>query len=204
MANTTGMMPFNGHRIQGRSSEEFINAPDVIRKLKLKKDAVFMDAGCGDAHAALDAAKILGPEAKIYGVDIYEDSINDLNKTIKEKQLKNVHAICSDITKHIDCEDNLFDCILSINCFHGFNKMKRLDEAIEELKRITKTGGKISIVDFKKMEAPHGPGYKARISEQFLEEAFAKHNMKMINCDTTIGEDLEGGIKSHYLIEFQK
>ena len=55
MGNKTGLLPANGHRIQGRSSESFLNAHDIIMELRLNGDEVFMDAGCGDGHAALEA-----------------------------------------------------------------------------------------------------------------------------------------------------
>ena len=44
------MMPSNGHRIHGFSSETFIDAREIIKSLGLKGNEVFMDAGCGDGH----------------------------------------------------------------------------------------------------------------------------------------------------------
>ena len=52
------MMPSNGHRIHGFSSETFIDARDIIKSLDLKGNEVFMDAGCGDGHAAMIAHHI--------------------------------------------------------------------------------------------------------------------------------------------------
>ena len=131
MANTTGMLPANGHRIQGRSSESFLNAHDIIMELGLEGNEVFMDAGCGDGHAALEAVEILDDDAIIYGVDIYEPSIEDLQKAADEKGYDNLIPICADIPDHINLDDDTVDIILLINVWHGFKATRRMDEAIE-------------------------------------------------------------------------
>ena len=136
MANKTGMLPANGHRIQGRSSESFLNAREIIMELGLEGNEVFMDAGCGDGHAAIEAVDILGEDATIYAVDIYEPSIEDLQKAAEENGYENLIPICADIADHIDLDDDLVDMILLINVWHGFKATRRMDEAIEELKRI--------------------------------------------------------------------
>ena len=58
------MMPSNGHRIHGFSSETFIDAREIIKSLGLKGNEVFMDAGCGDGHAALEG--ILGFDSVVH------------------------------------------------------------------------------------------------------------------------------------------
>ena len=82
--------------------------------------------------------------------------------------------------------------------------MENADEAIHELKRVTKPGGKIAVMDYKKMDSGYGPPVQYKSSPEELKEMFGRHGMKMIKLDTEVGEDLEGGIKSHYLIIFEK
>lgn len=203
MANKTGILPANGHRIQGRSSESFLNAHDIIMELNLKGNEVFMDAGCGDGHAALEAVEILGDDATIYAIDIYEPSIEDLIKEKQEKAIDNLFPICADISDHIDLDDDVVDVILLINVWHGFKATRRMDEAIEELKRILKPSGKLAIMDYKKQEARHGPPITVRSSPEDLEEVFKEHGMDLFSLNPDTGEDIPQG-KSHYLIVFQK
>ncbi|SFL51397.1 Methyltransferase domain-containing protein [Methanobrevibacter olleyae] len=203
MANKTGILPANGHRIQGRSSESFLNAHDIIMELNLKGNEVFMDAGCGDGHAALEAVEILDDDATIYAIDIYEPSIEDLIKEKEEKAIDNLFPICADISDHIDLDDDLVDVILLINVWHGFKATRRMDKAIEELKRILKPSGKLAIMDYKKQEARHGPPITVRSSPEDLEEVFKEHGMDLFSLNPDTGEDIPQG-KSHYLIVFQK
>ena len=202
MKNQTGMLPSNGHRIQGRSSEDFLNTNDILDELNLKGNEYFMDAGCGDGHVAIEALNYIG-EGKVYALDIYEPSIDDL-KALKEKDdLKNLIPLVSNIASKIDLDDNLLDIILMVNVFHGFKAMRLLDETVEELKRVLKSGGKVAIMDYKKQDVRHGPPFGVRSSPEDLEELFNNHNMKLSYLNNEIGEDIPEG-KSHYLIIFEK
>jgi len=71
MSNNTGLVPSNGHRIQGRSSESFIDAREVLSKLELEGDEVFLDAGCGDGHVSFLAREVMDSDAVIYALDNY-------------------------------------------------------------------------------------------------------------------------------------
>jgi SAM-dependent methyltransferase len=204
MSNNTGLYPSNGHRIKGRTSESFIDARDVISRLNLKGNEVFMDAGCGDGHAAMIAYDMMDAEATIYAVDDYHPSIDDLKKDLEEDGITNVIPIQSDITKKIDLDDDTVDVCLLINVFHHFVATKSTDEAISELKRIIKPDGRIAVMDYKKMDTGYGPPVKFKRSPDEIREMFKKHGLKMVQLDTETGEDLEDGTKSHYLIVFKK
>lgn len=200
----TGLYPSNGHRIQGRTTESFIDARDVILRLDLKGDEVFMDAGCGDGHVVMDAYDMMDDAATIYAVDIYEPSIEDLEKDLEKDGITNVIPVQSDISDKIAIDDDVVDICLMINVFHHFVAMEETDDAISELKRVIKPGGKIAVMDYKKMDSGYGPPLKFKSSPEELEEMFSNHDLKMVKLDTEVGEDLEGGIKSHYLIIFEK
>lgn len=204
MSNNTGLYPSNGHRIKGRTSESFIDARDVISRLNLKGNEVFMDAGCGDGHAAMIAYDMMDAEATIYAVDDYHPSIDDLKKDLEEDGITNVIPIQSDITKKIDLDDDTVDVCLLINVFHHFVATKSTDEAISELKRIIKPDGRIAVMDYKKMDTGYGPPVKFKRSPDEIREMFKGHGLKMVQLDTETGEDLEDGTKSHYLIVFKK
>ena len=68
--NSTGLLPANGHRIQGRSSEDFLDVDEILRELNLKGDETLMDAGCGDGHVAIKALDLL-PDGVVYALDVY-------------------------------------------------------------------------------------------------------------------------------------
>lgn len=204
MSSKTGLFPSNGHRIQGRSTESFIDARDVISRLNLKGDEVFMDAGCGDGHVTMEAYDMMSDDATIYAVDVYEPSIEDLEKDLKKDGITNVIPLQSNIPEKIAIDDDVVDICLMINVFHHFVATQTASEAIGELKRVIKPGGKIAVMDYKKEDTGYGPPVKFKSSPEEVEDMFNEHDLKMVKLDTEVGEDLEGGVKSHYLIIFEK
>lgn len=197
--------PKNGHRIHGISSESFLDSKEILETLNLNGDETFLDAGCGDGHIAMEALNFLNEDTKIYAIDNYEPSIIDLQKEIEEKNIQNMTALTSDISKHIELGDETIDICLLVNVFHGFKARNTTNEAISELKRITKTGGKIAIMDYKRIHAPHGPKYEVRSTIEELEEMFQNHDLKKVHLNYAIGEDIaEDNGKSHFLVIFEK
>ena len=200
--NSTGLLPANGHRIQGRSSEDFLDADEILGELNLKGNETLMDAGCGDGHVAIKALDLL-PDGVVYALDVYGPSVEDMEKYKSENNVGNLIPVQSDIADKIDVDDNVLDVVLLVNVVHGFNAMRKMDEACSELKRIIKPdGGRIAIMDYKKQDVKHGPPFQIRCSPEDIEEVFAKQGLKITYLNEDIGEDIPEG-KSHYFVVFE-
>jgi ubiquinone/menaquinone biosynthesis C-methylase UbiE len=198
------MMPKNGHRIQGFSSETFIDARELLESLNMKENEVFIDLGCGDGHVAMEAVKLLNDDATVIAIDQFQPSIIDLKKDVEEKEIPNLIPIYADFTEGTEIDDDSIDTILMLNIYHHFNAARKIDEAISEMKRILKVGGRACVMDYKKQEVKHGgPNYQMRVSEEDVEKDFLKHDFKLISRNSETGEDIPEG-KSHYMLIFEK
>lgn len=194
----------NNHRAHGFSSALFLDSDEILGELDLKGDETFMDAGCGDGHIAIKVVEEYLPKGNVYAVDVYDASIEDMEKYKKENGIENLINIEADITKGIPgVKDESVDVVLMVNVFHGFKASRTMDEAIVEFARIIKQDGKIAIMDYKAWDVPKGPPTAFRSSPEELEEIFMNHNLKMTYLNEEIGEDIPQG-KSHFFIVFQK
>lgn len=147
------MMPANGHRIQGMTSEKFLDSKEFLDELNLTGSENFMDAGCGDGHVAIKALEEYITDGCVYALDMYEPSIEDMLKYKQENNADNLIPIVSNIAEHIDLDDETLDVVLMVNVFHGFKATRTLDEAVDELARVIKTdGGRVAIMDYKKQD----------------------------------------------------
>ena len=197
------MIPPNGHRAHGFSSDNFLDSNEILDELHIQGHETFMDAGCGDGHIAIKVLNEYINDGEVYAIDIYDKSIEDMENYKKENNINNLVNIEADITECITgVEDESIDIVLMVNVFHGFKASRRIDEAICELKRIIKSDGKIAIMDYKAWDVPNGPPTQVRSSPDELEDFFKKHNLKKIYLNEEIGEDIPEG-KSHFLIIFQ-
>jgi len=198
------MEPENGHRAHGFSSAFFLDSDEIIQELNLKGDETFMDAGCGDGHNAIKVLEDYNHKGTVYAVDIYDASIEDMNKDKEENNVENLVNIEADITEGIPgVDDESIDVVLMVNVFHGFKASRKMDEAVEELARIVRKDGKIAIMDYKPWDVPKGPPTQFRSSPEDLEKLFNNHGLKKTYLNEEIGEDIPEG-KSHFLIMFGK
>ncbi len=140
------------HIHHGRSTRSILDAERVLTAIGIKDGDVFLDAGCGDGFISIRASSYVGNKGKVYAVDIYEKSIDELKKEIGDKRITNIESIVADITEKIPIPDNSVDICLLANVMHGFVENGELDKAMQEILRVLKPGGRVAVVEFKK---PH-------------------------------------------------
>ncbi|MDR0913451.1 MAG: class I SAM-dependent methyltransferase [Methanobrevibacter sp.] len=197
------MVPKNGHRIQGFSSESFIDAKNLLESLKLKDEDVFIDLGCGDGHVAIEAVKMLNDDSTVIAIDVYKPSIEDLQNYVNNENISNLIPILADFTDGTDLDSDFADMILLLNVYHHFNGTGKINETIEEIKRILKRGGRVCVMDYKKQKVKHGgPKYEMRISGDEIIERFLSKGFELKCYNDNAGETIPEG-KSHYLLIFE-
>ena len=114
---------------------------EIIRS-GIKKGSHVLDYGCGPGFVTVPAAKTVGSQGMIYALDIHPLSIKIIEKKIKKYMLKNVKTIITDNGTGLPNES--IDIVLLFNVIF---MIKNQESVIEELHRILKKGGIISIVN---------------------------------------------------------
>lgn len=138
------------HIHHGKSTRLILDAHRVLDAIGLRESEVFLDAGCGDGFLSIEASYKVGNKGKVFALDIYEKSINELRKEIKEKGITNIEPVVADIADRTPLPDNSIDICLLANVLHGFVENDELDRAMREIVRVLKEGGRLAIVEFKK------------------------------------------------------
>lgn len=188
--------------IEKKSSKDFIDTDYILRILELDKVNSFMDIGCGDGHISIAVSK-MNSDALIYAVDHSIDVINYVESQIKENNIKNIKTICCDVDKHIDLEDNSVNAVLMINVFHEFKTERDKYKVLSEIKRVLTPGGKVAIVEFRKVPMSFGPDVKYRLSHNELERYFYKQGFAIEILNERLGIKTKYGY-SHYLAIFSE
>ena len=192
------------HVHHGKSSGKFLDSDEILAELNLKGDETFLDAGCGDAYISKKAIEKYLPEGKVYAVDAYPPAIDELKEYVEENDIENLIPVEADVTKGIgDVAEGSVDVVFMLNVFHGFKESSQRQDAINELKRVIKSDGRIAIMEFKPIEMAWGPPIDIRISHVEMEKIFNDYGLKKDYLTVDIGEENPEG-KSHYLIIFKK
>ena len=132
----------------------------------IKKGNTVLDYGCGPGYTTVIASKIAGPNGMVYALDIHPLSIKIIEKKIKKNSLENVKTMLAGTRK---LEDECIDVVLLFNVIFMVNNKKKI---IDELYRILKKDGTISVVN----SGLASKFNKKQVSEENLTQMFCGKN----------------------------
>ncbi len=140
--------------------EGFLNPEEVLKKVKLRRNMIAVDFGCGSGGWAIPLAKEL-EEGKVIGVDVQEEPLSALKARVKLEKISNIETVRADIEKGTDIFEESADIVLMTNLFFQVENKKFV---LGEGKRILRPKGLILIVDWKK-DSVLGPKNKVSAEE---------------------------------------
>jgi SAM-dependent methyltransferase len=124
----------------------------LIAALALSGDEQVLDAGCGRGLALIGCAKKL-TTGKAVGIDLWaakDQSNNNPKATLANATTEGVaHLVevkTGDITR-LPFSDASFDAVISMVVLHNIPSRQARDEALRELVRVLKPGGRMVIFD---------------------------------------------------------
>lgn len=124
---------------------DFFSSPiKILEKIGIRSGWNILDYGAGSGSYSIPAAQLVGPTGKVYAADIHTLAISQIQKKALMKGLKNIHPILTDCNTQLP--DASIDVVLLFYVLHDF---KNPDAILEELNRVLKPGGLLSIIDHK-------------------------------------------------------
>ena len=109
----------------------------------LKPGEIVLDLGSGPGFDAFLAAKSVGPEGQVIGIDMTPEMVTKAKRNGEKLHASNVKFRLGEIEK-LPVPDDSVDVVIS-NCVINLSPDKRA--VYEEIFRVLKSGGRISISD---------------------------------------------------------
>ncbi|MDP3698320.1 MAG: methyltransferase domain-containing protein [Nanoarchaeota archaeon] len=147
----------------------------VFKELLLNQNTKILDISCGTG----ELLKKLEGKAELYGVDLSEEMLTKARTKLSPKvklRKADVHAL--------PFKDNFFDYVISAEAFHHYYGQQK---AVQEMVRITKTGGKVIVADINFFLKPihwlfkrYEPGHVKINSKKEMKQLFEQAGLKIV------------------------
>ncbi|PIT94081.1 hypothetical protein COU00_00875 [Candidatus Falkowbacteria bacterium CG10_big_fil_rev_8_21_14_0_10_43_11] len=140
----------------------------VIEKAQIGERMRVGDLGCGrTGHFVFPIAFAVGERGLVYAVDILKDVLSNIERRAQQENIKQIKIVWSNLEmfKATSIESSSLDVTLLINILYQSNKRT---EIIREAVRLMKRGGKLIIIDWKRIATPFGPSIEERLNKENL------------------------------------
>lgn len=150
---------------------QFADPKSNVLQMGLHEGMKVADLGAGSGHYALAAAAIVGSTGRVYAVDVQEDLLSPLRDEAGKRGLRNIETVWGNFEKPGGTllKDGALDAVILSNTLF---QLERPGDAIAEIKRVLKPGGKLLVVDWAGSYNGLGPAKEIVVPEQKAEELF--------------------------------
>jgi ubiquinone/menaquinone biosynthesis C-methylase UbiE len=163
-AFSQGLHPITGRQIAGvmgmggatwlvRPEREMEEEPDkALDAIGLRKGDQVADIGAGVGYFTWRMAERVGPEGKVYGVDIQEAMLKQLRQNIEARGLRNVEAVLGAVDDP-RLPPGSCDLILLVDVYHEFSEPQKM---LRKMREALKPAGRMVLLEYRK-EDPNVP-----------------------------------------------
>ncbi len=148
-------------------TNSFIRPDTLWRSLGLRAQQTVVHLGCGAGFYLIAAAKIVGKNGKVIGVDVRPDILAEVENKARQHGVT-VHTMRANVenTPGSAIPDKSVDWVLVANILHQSDPYKILTEA----KRIVAANGHVAVVEWNTSATPFGPPVEKRRHDNEMKE----------------------------------
>lgn len=175
------------HKLDNEQRRELLPPEKTLLSLGLKRGDIMADIGCGIGYFSIPASEIIGTSGKVFALDISPEMLKEVEKKIIELNISNIKTILTDGNK---LELKNFGINLAF-VSHVLHEIEGKEKFLREIKSILVNKGRITIVEWQKINAEFGPPKEHRLDKADLVKLLEKlgfYNIYTID----IGENFYG------------
>ena len=128
----------------------------TIRQAGVRVGMKVLDIAGGTGDLALKFARQAGPQGEVWLTDINASMLTEGRNRMLDRGLMLPVALCDG--EKLPFADNYFDVV---TVAFGLRNMTHKDAALAEMRRVTRPGGKVMVLEFSRVWAPLAPFYDA-------------------------------------------
>jgi ubiquinone/menaquinone biosynthesis C-methylase UbiE len=134
----------------------FAHPEKIIEQFQLGEGMHVADLGVGSGVYTFAAAKRVGKDGVVYACDLQKELVQKVQKEANHAGLSNVHAMWTDLEEErgTTLADASVHAVIASNILFQIEHKERF---LKEVFRITRSGGKVLIVDWSDSHGGVGP-----------------------------------------------
>jgi len=133
----------------------------ILRGLGLRTGQTFVDVGCGGGYYTIPASRIVGPGGRVFGIDVNQESLDELREAAERAGLTNISRILGRGEETVVCEQ-CADLVFLASVLHDFDDPAAV---LRNANVMLKEAGQLLDLDWKKKSASIGPPLWKRLSQ---------------------------------------
>jgi ubiquinone/menaquinone biosynthesis C-methylase UbiE len=183
--------PVSGRRYAGVMSAAgaaWLDRPERIEEeqpdraldvLKIAKGAVVGDVGAGSGYMTERLASRVGPDGKVYAVDIQPEMLRLLGLRLKQKNILNVVPIQGEVNDP-RLPPGMLDLEIMVDVYHEFSAPQTM---LRHLRDALKPDGRLVLLEYRKEDPsiPIRPDHKMSVAEAKLELEAEGFTLSQVN-----------------------
>ncbi|MCW5621926.1 MAG: ubiquinone/menaquinone biosynthesis methyltransferase, partial [Burkholderiales bacterium] len=127
----------------------------LLKSARLVPGERVLDVACGTGLIAFAAAEAVGPQGHVVGIDLADRMVDAARRRAVESEVSNATFARMD-AEHLDLPDSSFDVAL---CAFGLMYMPDPEQAVCEMRRVLRPGGRLLVLEFSRVWKPLSPLY---------------------------------------------
>ncbi len=173
----------------------FMNPDKIVGGFGITEGMVVADFGSGAGYFTILLGQKVGPNGKVYALDIQESALDNVRVKAKSAGLENVETIRSnlEVPGSSGLADNSQDMVLLANIL--FQSEQKAD-ILKEAARVLKKGGFLVVIDWKRAAGGFGPPDNLRTDE------FTMRSL-VLGGGLVLENEIDAG-QFHYGMKFKK
>jgi ubiquinone/menaquinone biosynthesis C-methylase UbiE len=150
--------------------------PDaVIEALGIRPGQTVADIGAGTGYFSIRMSPVVGPEGRVFAVDLEPAMVEYIRERAGQAGLENVEPVLA-LADGPGIGPASADLVFICDTWHHIsNRLEYLDE----LRAVLRPGGRVAIVDFKQGDLPVGPPEGLKLSREAVIAEFSEAGWKL-------------------------
>jgi len=178
------------------SGHSFLNPEHILKKTGLISGQWVADLGCGGGYFVLPAARIVGDDGRVYGVDILKTALSSVGSKARLFGLTNIHLVWANVEIFGSSKGIHDESIDVVSLTQLLSQSKKQKDIFKEANRILKKGGQLVVIDWNSDRLPFSP---------HKEEYVTVEEVKMLARDNYLKFEREIKVSVyHFCLLFKK